>query len=93
MKYKVIPFKADLMAGEGNTKAAAQLEQLVNQQVADGWKYVRLESIQTVVTTPGKASIPGTNGCVGIGATPPTPAIPDRREVFQVYVAVFERAA
>ena len=93
MKYKVIPFKADIVAGEGQSKAAAQLEQLINQQSGEGWNYMRLENMQTTQTTPGRPSVPGTNGCVGFGATPGTPAVPDRRENFVVYVAVFERAA
>lgn len=93
MRYKVIPFKADIVAGEGQTKAAAQLEQLINQQMTEGWRFLRLENMQTVQTTPGRPAVPGSNGCVGIGATPGTPAVPDRRETFLVYVAVFERAA
>lgn len=93
MKYKVIPFKADIVAGEGQSKAAAQLEQLVNKQSDEGWSFMRLENMQTVQTTPGRPPVPGNNGCMGLGATPDTPAVPDRRETFIIYVAVFERAA
>lgn len=93
MSFRVIPFKADIVAGEGQSKAASQLEQLINQQLTEGWRFLRLESMQTVQTTPGRAAVPGNNGCLGFGATPGTPAVPDRRESFLVYVAVFERTA
>ena len=85
MQYKVMPFKADIVSGEGPAKAAAQLQTLVNQQAAEGWRYRDLESLETIVTTPG---VPGTNGCAGIGATP---TVPERRQAIEVYVAVFER--
>lgn len=91
MNYKVVPFNADLIKGEGTSKAATQLETLINQQAADGWGYRGLETLETVVTTPPVASIPGSNGCAGIGATPGTPGVPARRDVIEVYVAVFER--
>lgn len=93
MNYKVVPFNADLMKGEGTGKAATQLESLINQNAAQGWSYKGLETLQTVVTTPAVAAIPGTNGCAGFGATPGTPGIPARRDVIEVYVAVFEKAA
>ena len=91
MQYKVMPFKADIVAGEGQAKAAAQLEMLVNQQASEGWRYKALESLETIVTTPGQPGIPGSNGCVGIGATAGTPAIPELRKAIQVYVAVFDK--
>lgn len=93
MNYKVIPFKADIVAGEGQSKAAGQLEQLINQQASDGWNFKRLENLQTTLTTPGRPFVPGTNGCMGFGAVPGTPAVPDRRDTFPIYVAVFERAS
>jgi hypothetical protein len=83
MAYKVIPFNADLVWGQGAQDAAAQLEGLVNQMGGHGWTFHGLESIETVVTTP---SVPGSNGCLGIGAVPGTP---ERRNTQSVYVAVF----
>lgn len=91
MRYKVIPFNADMMRGEGTGKAAAQLEQLVNQQAQEGWRYLRLEAIETIVTTPGKPAVPGKNGCLGIGFDPGQPEIRPVQNAAQVYVAVFER--
>jgi len=83
--YKVVPFTAGLTAGQGAAHAAQQLEQLANSLEGEGWKFKSLESLETVVTTP---AITGSNGCLGIGATP---SFPERREHVQVYAAVFER--
>lgn len=93
MNYKVVPFNAGMKKGEGTAKAASQLEALINQHAGDGWRYRGLETLQTVVTTPAVAAVPGTNGCMGLGATPGTPGIPERRNMIEVYVAVFESAA
>jgi hypothetical protein len=83
MAYKVIPFKADIMAGEGAGKAAAQLQSLLETQGSQGWTFDGLETLQTTVITPSK---PGTNGCAGFGAVPGTP---ESRTNVTVYVAVF----
>jgi len=83
--YKVIPFKANIVAGEGAANAASQLEQMVNQQATQGWAFHSLETLETNVTTPGQ---PGTSGCIGIGATPATPAV---SKSTPYYVAVFNK--
>lgn len=62
MQYKVMPFVASVSNNQGSAAAATQLEGLVNQNSAQGWEYVRMESVQTVIA--------GTKGCFGIGATP-----------------------
>lgn len=85
MEYKVVPFRADIMAGEGSSKAANQLSALINQNAQEGWNYLRLETLVTLVTTPATE---GTKGCFGFGATPGLPASTARTEV---YVAVFNR--
>jgi hypothetical protein len=85
MAYKVVPFTAGLKAGEGASKAAAQLEELTNDLEQQGWKFRSLESLETIVTTPG---VPGTSGCAGIGARP---TIPEQRDRIRVYAAVFEK--
>jgi hypothetical protein len=62
MTHKVVPFTA-LIANTDDTGAAArQLETLIAVQAQEGWEYVRLERVDTVVE--------GTNGCFGFGATP-----------------------
>jgi len=85
MEYKVVPFKADIMVGESESRAAQQLSDLINRNAQDGWKYVRLETLATLVTTP---AVPGEKGCFGYGGTPGTPASTKRTEV---YVAVFSK--
>lgn len=64
MQYFVEPFTANIVAGQGAGTAAQQLAQLINQRALEGWEYVRLESVSTIVTTPANA------GCMGLGATP-----------------------
>jgi len=63
MKYKVIPFVASLEANKGNSNhVAQQLEQLIAEHSAEGWNYVRLESVSTRVQAD--------NGCFGFGGKP-----------------------
>jgi len=75
VKYKVVPFVANVSSKEGSSAAASQLESLVNQMSGEGWEYVRLESVETYVA--------GSSGCFGIGATPP--------KVTSFSMAVFRR--
>lgn len=58
MQYRVVPFNAAISLKEGANEAAAQLEVLIRQVVAEGWEYVRLETIPTYVA--------GDNGCFGL---------------------------
>jgi hypothetical protein len=51
---------------------------MINHHASQGMEYVRLESVETIVTTPGNA------GCFGIGATPAS-SVPTI-----VYMAVFK---
>lgn len=85
MTYKVVPFNAQIQAGEGSDRAAAQLENLVNQQEGSGWAFRGLETIDTVIVTP---AVPGSNGCLGIGAVPGSP---EQRTSVPAYVAVFQK--
>lgn len=62
MKYKVVPFTANISSTDGASTAASQLETLIASNAAQGWEYVRLEQVDTYVA--------GTNGCFGLGATP-----------------------
>lgn len=85
MAYRVIPFTASIMAGEGAKAAAKQLEELVNAQAQEGWRYVRLETARTTITTPGKEGNPGCLGCFA------TPGIPTTYQATDYYMAVFSR--
>jgi hypothetical protein len=86
MEYKVVPFKAGIMANEGVGKAAAQLQALVGQHASDGWTYHGLESLATTVVTP---AVPGTSGCLGLGSTEGRPEV---RSNATFYVAVFYKS-
>lgn len=85
MEYKVLPFAADIMSNEGSEKAAQQLSDLINTNASEGWKYLRMETLVTYVTTP---AVEGSSGCFGFGATPGTAAFTDRNET---YVVVFSK--
>ena len=62
MQYRVMPFVASLSSKEGSSAAAQQLERLCNEQTAQGWEFMGLETVETFIA--------GSSGCFGIGATP-----------------------
>ncbi len=63
MEYKVIPFIPTIdRSKENSTKVAKELEEIITNYNNQGWKYVRLESVQTYI-------IPDP-GCFGLGAKP-----------------------
>jgi hypothetical protein len=64
MQYKVVPFDPVSKRTAGSAAAAAELEQLIAEHTAQGWDYVRLETISAIM--------PGTSGCFGLGAEPPS---------------------
>ena len=60
MEYKVVSIKP--VQVDGNAMQVAQdLENLIKKYHAEGWQYVRVESLKTWVT--------GDKGCFGFGAT------------------------
>ncbi|MFY1048047.1 hypothetical protein [Chryseobacterium sp. GP-SGM7] len=64
MEYKVVPFVAT--ANQQNMSSsiiAQQLENLILVQSAQGWKYLRLESVSTYIQP--------VEGCFGIGQQKP----------------------
>jgi len=63
-EYHVVPFVASIGQLEGAKQAADQLQALIQNLAAQGWEYVRLESVTTFVA--------GGAGCFGFGATPGT---------------------
>jgi len=63
MQYKVVPFVASIGHKNGTSEDVAnQLESLINEYAAQGWSYIRLESVTTFVNPD--------NGCFGFGAKP-----------------------
>ena len=79
MQYTVVPFTANIVRGQGASDAAQQLEQMINSYAQQGWEYVRLESVSTIITTPATA------GCLGLGGTPAT------YNTTIVYMVVFQQ--
>jgi len=64
MEYKVVPFVAT--ANQQNMSSniiAQQLENLILVQSAQGWKYLRLESVSTYIQP--------VEGCFGVGQQKP----------------------
>lgn len=64
MEYRVVPFDPVNTRLASSVDAARQLQDLIDSMVADGWNYLRLEAIS--------ATMPGTSGCFGFGAEPPS---------------------
>ena len=62
MNYKVVPFTAKITQKDTTANVAEQLQNLINEYAAQGWEYVRLESVDTQVTPD--------SGCFGFGAKP-----------------------
>ena len=59
MEYKVVPFTPN----NPTTDAVAEhLEKFINHYAAQGWNYVRLESVTTFIGPD--------NGCFGFGGRP-----------------------
>lgn len=52
MNYAVVPFRPRIKEGEALKQVAAQLQELIQSNAANGWEYVRLEQI-TVSVNPG----------------------------------------
>ena len=60
MEYKVVPFVASIDYKKGTSDhVAQQLEQLINEYASQGWNYVRLEGVTTVISPD--------DGCFGSG--------------------------
>jgi hypothetical protein len=64
MQYMVVPFDPVSKRAANSTVVASELEGIISQYATQGWEYVRLETIS--------ATMPGTSGCFGIGAEPPS---------------------
>jgi hypothetical protein len=62
MQYKVVPFEANASRNDNSSTVAAQVQSAINQHLADGWEYQRLETVETFVKP--------SNGCFGFGAQP-----------------------
>lgn len=63
MEYKVIPFIPSINRKKENSiEVAKQLEAVISNYNNEGWRYIRLESVETyIIADPG---------CFGLGAKP-----------------------
>lgn len=66
MKYKVVPFVANISVDDNAATAAGQLADLINEEGERGWEHVRMENIEINIIDPGN------DGCFGLGAVPST---------------------
>ena len=64
MDYKVVPFVAKISGTDSSASVANQLEELINSMKSQGWEYVGLEKVDTLIK--------GNAGCFGYGASPDT---------------------
>jgi hypothetical protein len=62
MQFKVVPFTAQITRNDTSTTVADQMQTIIDSANANGWTYLRMDSVQT--------SVAGTSGCFGIGAEP-----------------------
>ncbi|MCX7551239.1 hypothetical protein [Xanthomarina sp. F2636L] len=62
MNTKVVPFNPFIKNKQNANKVAQEMEQLINEQAVDGWKFYNFYTTETLIA--------GSNGCFGIGAKP-----------------------
>ena len=62
--YKVVPFQAHISNTGSGQDLATGLQQIINQETANGWSFVQIQELTT--------SIAGSAGCFGFNATPGT---------------------
>lgn len=62
MEYKVVPFTAKITRNDSSMTVAQQVQAIIDHNVAEGWEYMRMESVAT--------SVAPTNGCFGFGGQP-----------------------
>lgn len=62
MECKIVPFTAGISTGDTSAAVASQMQSIIAAHSAEGWEYMRMDSVQT--------NVAGTNGCFGFGAEP-----------------------
>lgn len=62
MNTKVLPFNPVITGKQSSNKVAQDLEELINVQAAEGWKFYNFYTSETMIA--------GSNGCFGFGAKP-----------------------
>ena len=64
--YKIVHFDASVLAAEGGPAVANKIQSIVAEHAGQGWGFVGVQQAESLMTNPGS------NGCLGIGATPTT---------------------
>jgi len=62
MEFKVVPFMAQITRNETSSTVAKQMQTMIDDNVNQGWEYIRMDSVATAIA--------GDEGCFGIGAKP-----------------------
>ena len=62
MEFIAVPFTANITRKDTSATVAKQVQSIIDHYVANGWEYMRMESVET--------SVAPTKGCFGIGAQP-----------------------
>ena len=52
-KYSVVPFGANIQIDQGVSDVANQLSEVINKNAAQGWRYIGIDSIETIISDPG----------------------------------------
>jgi len=57
VEYKVMPFAPDVSEAEDqHVELATQLQKLINDQAAEGWRFLRIESTNVIIPAPAQAA-------------------------------------
>lgn len=62
MQYKIVPFTAQISKSDSTAAVASQMQSTIDTFIAEGWEYLRMDSVQT--------NVAASNGCFGIGSQP-----------------------
>ncbi len=62
MKYKVVPFIAQISREDTSATVANQMQAIIDSNINNNWEYMRMDAVET--------SVAGTSGCFGFGAQP-----------------------
>lgn len=78
MTYKIVPIVAHLQKNQTQQDLGRMFEETINKYAADGWQYVRTETLKTLVE--------GSKGCLGLGLIGASPNF-----YMEMHMIVFEK--
>jgi hypothetical protein len=65
MQYLSVPFEPPVDRNDATVSASNALQNIIAEHSSHGWEFVGVQNHSTIV--------PGTSGCLGLGAMPPYP--------------------